>query len=168
MENLSATELRAPNRGGRSVTILVVADVINCNDDIELSRTIVNDFVMRDEYGYNKYNQNLETNDGRPTEWDLYQELLDACQYARKDIEEGGTIGMLGYPALMALTRKTRMAILESGKCMEVWQNDGEKSEFKRAAEEAWGVAAKGDCEILQERGLSGSGQCAMVDGRLR
>jgi len=115
MEDLVATPLRAPGRGGRSITILVAADVLNGEEeDMELARILVNDFVQRDAYGYDKYGQNLETNDGRPTIFDLYQELLDGCQYARKMIEEGKLLaGMENvYPTLMALTRITRKAIL--------------------------------------------------------
>ncbi len=130
-ENLSATPLRAPGRGGRSVTILVVADVLNNEkEDMELARIIVNDFVARDLYGFEKYGQNLETNDGRPTVWDIYQELLDACQYSKKLIEEGDLLyGMENvYPTLMALTRITRKAILKSEEAIN-WSkpNDSDK-----------------------------------------
>lgn len=115
MTDLAATPLRAPGRGGRSVTILVASDVVNrFVDDPKISRVLVNDFVARDKYGYDKYGQNLETDDGRPTIWDMYQELLDACQYNRKGIEEGSLPpGMEGvYQSLLELTRITRKAIL--------------------------------------------------------
>jgi len=117
MSDMAATPLRAPGRGGRSITILVVSDVVNrFVDDPAIARVLVNDFVARDKYGYDKYDQNLETHDGRPTVWDLYQELLDGCQYNRKGIEEDSLPpGMEGvYPALLELTRITRRAIMDS------------------------------------------------------
>ena len=125
MSDLAATPLRAPGRGGRSVTILVAADVVNrFKDDPEMSRILVNDFVARDKYGYDKYGQNLETHDGRPTIWDLYQELLDGCQYNRKLIEEDAVPpGMDGvYWSLLELTLITRKAIIEM---------EGKKNETK-------------------------------------
>lgn len=172
MENLSATPLRAPTRGGRSVTILVVADVLNMYEDVKLSRIIVNDFVARDEYGYNKYDQNLETNDGRPTPWDLYQELLDACQYARKDIEEGGTVGVLVYDTLMNATRAARKGILESTTASGILKgdndHDSEKERHDRATTEAGGITAQRDCESFPEGMFPRSGQRLMVPDRER
>jgi len=116
--NLSATPLRAPGRGGRAVTTLVIGDVVNRFTDDEPSHTrqLVRDFIARDEYGYDKYGQNLEADDGRPTVWDLYQELLDGCQYARKQIEEKKLLpGMeTVYPTLLEITLITRRAITNS------------------------------------------------------
>jgi hypothetical protein len=75
-----------PKRGGRSCTILVVADLMKTNhpsrDDV------IRDLIARDELGFKRYGQNLETDDGRDTLADWYQELLDACQYGRKYLEE--------------------------------------------------------------------------------
>jgi hypothetical protein len=132
MSDLTATPLRAPGRGGRSVTILVASDVLNrFDDDPAIARVLVNDFVARDEYGYDKYGQNLETHDGRPTVWDLYQELLDACQYSRKQLEEGSLLaGMESvYPTLLELTRITRIAIInaEGEKSAMEWEKPSEK-----------------------------------------
>lgn len=127
MTDLTATPLRAPGRGGRSITILVAADVINgFADDPQITRVLVNDFVARDKYGYDKYGQNLECHDGRPTVWDLYQELLDGCQYNRKGIEEDSLPpGMEEvYPALLELTRITRKAIV----AMEEKKNETENT----------------------------------------
>lgn len=115
MEDLSAVPLRAPTRGGRSVTILVANDILGAFEDSpELAKTVVNDIVQRDEYGYKKYGQNLETHDGRPTIWDLYQELLDGVQYMRKLIEEGEMPTSMAnvYPTLLELTKITRRAII--------------------------------------------------------
>lgn len=132
MEDLTAVPLRAPNRGGRSVTVLVVADIMNSEEeDLELARVIANDFVKRDEYGYEKYGQNLETHDGRPTIWDLYQELLDACQYQRKLIEEGEMPVEMApvYPTLLYLTRMTRKAIINK-------EGEAEALTWRKADEE--------------------------------
>jgi hypothetical protein len=115
MEDLTATPLRAPKRGGRSVTILVARDLLNLlvEDDPSMAHQLVEDISKRDEYGYDKYGQNLETHDGRPTIWDLYQELLDGDQYARKLIEEGNMPQEMAcvYPTLLELTRIVRTAI---------------------------------------------------------
>ena len=82
----------APERGGRSVTILVVADLLNvarCAASTRFYFDLIQDLVDRDREGFRKYGQNLETHDGRDTLADLYQEITDAMQYARKDLEEG-------------------------------------------------------------------------------
>jgi len=113
-ENLSATPLRAPKRGGRSITILVARDVLNrFEEDLPLAKQLVNDFAMRDDYGYDKYYQNLESNDGRPTIWDFYQEMLDGCQYMRKLIEEGKMPARMAsvYPTLLEIVKITRVSI---------------------------------------------------------
>lgn len=115
MKDLAAVPLRAPKRGGRSVTILVARDILNLliEDDPTMAHRLVEDISKRDDYGYEKYNQNLEAHDGRPTIWDLYQELLDGVQYTRKLIEEGGLPGEMAcvYPTLLELTRIVRTAI---------------------------------------------------------
>jgi hypothetical protein len=115
MKDLTAVPLRAPKRGGRSVTILVARDILNLlmEEDPSMAHQLVEDVAKRDEYGYDKYHQNLETHDGRPTIWDLYQELLDGDQYARKLIEEGNMPSEMAcvYPTLLELTRIVRNAI---------------------------------------------------------
>lgn len=89
-ENPAVLQCPDPKRGGRSVTILVVRDVLDLYHDVdpETSVGICSDLADRDAMGFAKYQQNLETFDGRPTRVDLYQEVLDACQYCRKLIEE--------------------------------------------------------------------------------
>lgn len=77
----------APHRGGRSITIMVVDDLLReypTADGIE----VAHDLAARDAMGFGKYGQNLETWDGRDTAMDAYQELLDAAQYLRKILEE--------------------------------------------------------------------------------
>lgn len=169
MENLSATPLRAPKRGGRSITIMVVADVLNLEqDDLGLARLVVNDFVSRDEFGYDKYGQNLEARDGRPTVWDLYQELLDACQYAKKlIIEEDVPSGMEHiYYSLMALVRDTRKAIhnaYEREDAMD-WgkKNDSGKEGHTQFDSEEWTRVPERDCEELRPGAVSGSSELFM------
>jgi hypothetical protein len=76
-----------PRRGGRSTTILVVRDVVNrflSPENAQLVGLVVNDFGDRDDMGFEKHGQNLEANDGRFTEKDAYEELLDAAQYYKK------------------------------------------------------------------------------------
>jgi hypothetical protein len=115
MKDLTAVPLRAPKRGGRSVTILVARDLLNAfiEEDPNIAHQLVEDISKRDEFGYKKYGQNLETHDGRPTIWDLYQELLDGVQYARKQLEEGRMPEEMAcvYPTLIELVRITRTAI---------------------------------------------------------
>ena len=91
MTRPAATPEPEPKRGGRSITVLVVADLVDRYGIQQPATThaIVADLVARDALGFERYGQNLETHDGRNTLNDLYQELLDGAQYARKAIEEG-------------------------------------------------------------------------------
>lgn len=78
-------------RGGRSVTVLVVNDIVQRRmryTNFGYWLELITDLVDRDREGFRKYGQNLETHDGRYTLSDLQQEVVDAIQYARKDIEE--------------------------------------------------------------------------------
>lgn len=49
---------------------------------------VINDLKARAEAGAQKYGGPLKTNNGRSAKWDKYQELLDACMYARQEIME--------------------------------------------------------------------------------
>jgi len=85
----AATPQPAPVRGGRSCTILVVADLMTFDGiATEVRDAVIVDLIARDEMGFNKYGQNLEVGDGRDTLIDWYQEMLDAAQYGRKFLEE--------------------------------------------------------------------------------
>lgn len=87
---VAATPQPDPIRGGRSITILVVADLMaNSLEKCPPRDAVIRDLVRRDEMGFKKYGQNLETFDGRNTLADAYQESLDLAQYIRKYIEEG-------------------------------------------------------------------------------
>lgn len=88
-----ATDNPDPKRGGRSCTIVAVGHVLDWS--IKSSRPVVmgliRDLIARDAMGFERYGQNLETRDGRDTLADLYQEVLDALQYATKlKLEEPG------------------------------------------------------------------------------
>ena len=88
--NPAATPQPDPVRGGRSCTILVVRDLMDrCGNDLDdVIAGVVRDLIARDAMGFEKYGQNLETNDGRDTLMDWYQETLDAAQYGCKYLEE--------------------------------------------------------------------------------
>lgn len=53
-----------------------------------ITTLVIEDLLARDKKGFKKYGKSLTTHDGRDSLWDLYEELLDACQYIRKAIEE--------------------------------------------------------------------------------
>jgi hypothetical protein len=69
-----------------------------CADEAayELTEThllIAEDFRARGALGRKKYGRALRPNDGRDSLIDLYQELLDARNYARKAEVEAGEMG---------------------------------------------------------------------------
>ena len=84
MPTLAAIDLPAPVNRGERVLDLVMADITETSRIADMIRA---DLVARAEKGKEKYGQYLMTEDGRPRLWDLYQELLDALMYARKDGE---------------------------------------------------------------------------------
>jgi len=49
---------------------------------------VIQDFISRAEMGKEKYGQLLKTNDGRNNMMDLYQELIDAVMYCKKQMME--------------------------------------------------------------------------------
>ena len=49
---------------------------------------IVNDLMLRDQLGKEKYKTSLETHNGRSSLWDAYQEVLDLAMYLRKHLLE--------------------------------------------------------------------------------
>lgn len=48
---------------------------------------VIEDMLGREAFGIAKYGGPLEVDDGRDSLEDLYDELLDACCYIRKEIE---------------------------------------------------------------------------------
>jgi len=102
----------APKRGGRSTTVLVVRDVVErylSADTVKAVRLFVADFGARDDMGFDKHKQNLETDDGRDSEKDGYEELLDASQYYKKlSIEKPTSRNKAMYDAVLDLTFMAR------------------------------------------------------------
>jgi len=100
-QNILTREAAVPQppseRGGRAITITVAADIAGLVKDPELVRELVLDFAARDDMGFKKHKQNLEVGDGRDTEYDLYQELLDAVQYNKKAILENDPATGIGH-----------------------------------------------------------------------
>lgn len=54
----------------------------------DILKLVIADMESRRAYGIEKYGQPLTTNNGRKPLVDLYQELLDAVQYTRQELEE--------------------------------------------------------------------------------
>ena len=57
-------------------------------DALAVREEIIADIEARVEMGRKKYGTRLKTNNGRNVTLDLYQEILDACNYARQEIEQ--------------------------------------------------------------------------------
>lgn len=55
---------------------------------VAVAPVVIADIEARVEAGRQKYGTLLETHNGRSALWDLYQELIDACMYARQRILE--------------------------------------------------------------------------------
>lgn len=53
-----------------------------------VTERVIEDLKARTELGLKKYGRPLTTFDGRKSLQDLYEELLDACQYIKKAIME--------------------------------------------------------------------------------
>lgn len=49
---------------------------------------VIEDMKDRDQFGVSKYHMHLQPNNGRDALKDMYQELLDACVYARQMLYE--------------------------------------------------------------------------------
>ena len=109
----AATPQPAPERGGRSITILVVDDILAGVEVSDVELKVCRDLVARDAMGFAKYHQNLETFDGRDTIMDAYQECLDLCQYLKKAAMEGDNVKALYLAAVMMAMRLARI-VMES------------------------------------------------------
>jgi hypothetical protein len=57
-------------------------------DREKVLETLAEDLEVRAQVGEAKYGERLTTHNGRDAELDLYQELLDAVNYSRQDLEE--------------------------------------------------------------------------------
>lgn len=96
----AAEQQQDPQRGGRSITVLVVEDVLKVNSVDDNVGGFLRDLIARDAAGFKKYGQNLETHDGRDSLLDAYQEALDLVQYLRKALEEGWDCWSMYHKAL--------------------------------------------------------------------
>lgn len=47
---------------------------------------VLQDMAERIEFGFNKHGYFLETENGRDSLWDAYEEALDLCMYLRQEI----------------------------------------------------------------------------------
>jgi len=123
-----------PKRGGRSTTILVVRDVIDrflSRANTELVKSVVDDFGARDDMGFKKHGQNLESNDGRFTEKDAYEELLDAAQYYRKLIieEPENHHAVRMYDKTLALVMDARFGLMNKDAMVDAMKWGGPNDE---------------------------------------
>jgi hypothetical protein len=55
---------------------------------VDVTPLVVKDLLERSAVGIKKYGRPLQSNNGRSALVDLYQELLDACQYIKQEIIE--------------------------------------------------------------------------------
>lgn len=93
LSNKSATEaMPLPLKGGRDVVPILLARVQTyaglCSQETD---KIAGGIADRAAVGTQKYDSGLQTFNGRPAWVDLWQELLDAIQYAYKERLEGNT-----------------------------------------------------------------------------
>lgn len=93
LSSKSATEaMPLPLTGGKDVVPLLISRVSSCSDlPAQELEKIVAGIRDRAAVGEQKYASSLQTFNGRPAWVDLWQELLDAIQYAYKERLEGNT-----------------------------------------------------------------------------
>lgn len=82
-----------PTHGGESVTDWLLS-FIGENSPTHLT-ILAADLEARREFGIKRYGSELKTHNGRSALTDLYQELLDACQYAAQDYLEKPETGRM-------------------------------------------------------------------------
>jgi len=91
---------RAARTQGESVTQLDPSQAADSdaqpapvpNDRPSIHDLVIADMEERKALGKRRYNSLLQAGNGRDALVDLYQELLDACAYARQMIEERNTV----------------------------------------------------------------------------
>lgn len=76
------------HEGAECVQDLVIEDLSGRGHALGLCSIVAFDVLARKQQGLRKYNSVLEPNNGRRVLVDLYQEVLDALQYARQGMEE--------------------------------------------------------------------------------
>jgi hypothetical protein len=121
------------------------------NDSTPIVDLVVADLAERKRVGIERYGVPLQAFNGRDALWDLYEELLDACQYIRQAIEErnvakaaemvAGATGDVGVGAIPESVIKAVLAV-------QGWQPDDvnrrEAAELAHAAITAWGASRAG------------------------
>ena len=60
---------------------------------VEILPIVVEDLAARVNKGFKTYGRRLESEDGRDTLWDAYEEVLDLALYLRKAIAERDSTG---------------------------------------------------------------------------
>jgi hypothetical protein len=86
-----------PTGNGIDVAVEVAKDLRTLG-----AETIAEDVEARIRLGEQKYGTRLKTHNGRDAMLDLYQEVLDGCNYARQLVIEDKDDGML-FAQLVAL-----------------------------------------------------------------
>jgi len=85
------SEQPKPIRDPRSkpVTKTIQRNLSNFSYDKEIWSRIIQDLEVRERKGIETYGDTLHSFNGRDALWDLYEELLDALQYAQQTRMEG-------------------------------------------------------------------------------
>lgn len=93
MHNPATQQQPEPRPGGESVTDWLLSYMgANAPTHREI---LAADIEARREFGIKRYGTELRTHNGRSALTDLYQELLDACQYAAQDYLEKPETGRM-------------------------------------------------------------------------
>jgi hypothetical protein len=109
-----------PRPGGVSVTALVLRDVARGNRGFGGS-LIANAFRDRRELGIERYDTELQTNNGRDALTDAFQEGLDKALYLRQAIQEAADAG-----ERRRLDRLYRMELIALEEMAEMLHERGE------------------------------------------
>lgn len=113
----AAEQQPAPLAGGREVMPVLLAWISENVTDAATRAALLSGIAERDAFGRQKYGQPLLTGDGRRTAVEVWQDLLDALQYATKAEMEGERIdSTLLCSTLLLLCRK----VLRSDDASEV------------------------------------------------
>lgn len=96
----------APTPGTGDVWLDVIGDIANASGWLPIFGRLLPDMAMRRAEGIRRYKTPLQYGNGRRPRVDLYQELLDACAYAR----QGGEPWWIRWP-IVALAWAIRRRI---------------------------------------------------------
>lgn len=104
--NDAATPQPAPvHNDGPRVVDLSVSRVVDRYGNTDFGRQIREDLLARAELGFTKYGTHLQANNGRDALMDMYQEALDAVNYAVQVEVEGEASGVATYSPAAYLVR---------------------------------------------------------------